>query len=256
MEIPLSDCWCLHWVPQFNELFLLFYNSYLIQLRYSWIYFSRQNVCNSISSCLPHPEWSFPDFLMGMMRAWAPWVWSCTEAWKASPNDPEKILFISNGHVKRSDAPHSSFGQAQTSSAQLPMPPLINRHLAMRRDCAIVERAALINSPADLWEHCAHTYIHTDVTVVPTASAHHVPGSQWAGTRRQTSFWRASTPGTVNSVHSESCKKLRPRAELHTARLTSSFCWEPHQELAGSLAHPCHVLYAGGLNWPSFFTLG
>lgn len=69
MELPFFNCRCLHWVPQFNELFLLFYKSYLIQLRYSWIYFSRQNVCNSISSCLPHPEWSFPDFLMGMMRA-------------------------------------------------------------------------------------------------------------------------------------------------------------------------------------------
>lgn len=115
----------------------------------------------------------------------------------------------------------------------------------MRRDCAIVERAALINSPADLWEHCAHTYIHTDVTVVPAASAHHVPGSQWAGTRRQTSFWRAPTPGTVNSVHSESCKKLRPRAELHTARLTFLLRASP-----GVGWQPCPSMPCALRQWP------
>lgn len=147
------------------------------------------------------------------MRAWAPRVWSFTEAWKASPNDPEKILFISNGYVKRSDAPHNSFGQAQTSSAQLPVPSLINRHLAMRHDCAIVEHIALLNSPDNLREQCLDTYIHTYSTVVPTDSAHHAPGSQWTGTRRQASFWHASTPGTVTPVHSESCKKSGPRAE-------------------------------------------
>lgn len=180
------------------------------------------------------------------MRAWAPRVWSFTEAWKASPNDPEKILFISNGYVKRSDAPHNSFGQAQTSSAQLPVPSLINRHLAMRHDCAIVEHIALLNSPDNLREQCLDTYIHTYSTVVPTDSAHHAPGSQW--TNQETSFFLAC----LNARHRYSCPfgKLQEVRTQGRARLATSSCCEPHQEFAGSLPHPCRVLCAGGPNWP------